>query len=222
VPTGRGSIGGISTGLISRLRGDSCRELITGKMKFWLHLVYFATVASLMGHPGGLDEDGGHTDKQSGQYHVHRPQTTTSQTVRKSNEVEIVGKVVGVHDGDTLTLLVDGNREVKVRLDGIDAPELGQPFGKNAKAALSATVFEKTVTVKVGTTDRYGRTVGRIFLNGQNVNLGMVRSGLAWWYRQYASKDEALEIAEEYAKTRKEGLWADPQPIAPWEWRKKR
>ncbi len=175
-----------------------------------------------MGHPGGLDANGGHMDKKTGEYHVHRPQSTTSQTVRKSNEVEIVGKVVGVHDGDTLTLLVDGNREVKIRLDGIDAPELGQPFGKNAKAALSATVFEKAVTVKVGTTDRYGRTIGRIYLNDQDVNLGMVRTGFAWWYRQYAPKDGALEMAEKYAKIRKDGLWADLEPIAPWEWRKKK
>jgi micrococcal nuclease len=133
-------------------------------------------------------------------------------------DTTIVGKVVGVHDGDTLTLRTE-DETLKVRLSGIDTPELGQPFGNNAKQALSALAFGKTATIKSSGKDRYGRTLGYIFIDNQPINTMMVRMGMAWWYRRY-DKTEELENAERYAKENRIGLWADKNPIAPWDWRK--
>ena len=133
-------------------------------------------------------------------------------------DTTIVGKNVGVHDGDTLTLRTE-DETLKVRLSGIDTPELGQPFGNNAKQALSAVAFGKTATIKSSGKDRYGRTLGYIFIEAQAINTMMVRMGMAWWYRRY-DKTKELENAERYAKENKIGLWTDLNPIAPWDCRK--
>lgn len=132
----------------------------------------------------------------------------------------IPGRVIGVHDGDTLTLLADGKQTVKVRLHGIDAPESKQAFGSRAKQELSSLVFGKDVTVEVLDKDRYGRSVGRVMLGKVNINEEMVRRGFAWWYRAYAKGDKFLEGAEAEAKTANRGLWIDTEPVAPWQWRK--
>ena len=124
--------------------------------------------------------------------------------------------MVGVHDGDTLTLRTE-DKTLKVWLSGIDTPELGQPFGNNAKQALSAVAFGKTATIKSSGKDHYGRTLGYIFIEDQAINTMMVRMGMAWWYHCY-DKTEKLENAEG-AKENKIGLWADKNPIAPWDWR---
>lgn len=132
----------------------------------------------------------------------------------------ISGKVIAISDGDTLTLLVDGNRQIKIRLAAIDAPEKNQAFGNRAKQQLSDLCFDKNATLKVISTDRYGRTVGDIYCAGSNANLEMVKSGLAWVFRKYDKGFEYLYESEEEARTAKRGLWADPNPIAPWDWRK--
>ena len=95
------------------------------------------------------------------------------------------GKVVGIADGDTITVLRDGRDQVKIRLYGIDAPESGHPFGKQSKQNLSSMVYGQSVQVDVMDTDRYGRTVARIFVDGEDVNAAQLRSGHAWLYRQY-------------------------------------
>lgn len=133
----------------------------------------------------------------------------------------LVGNVVGVHDGDTLTLLTADKVQIKVRLEGIDAPESKQPFGTRSKEALSALVFGKTATIRQMGQDRYRRTLGRVFVEGRDVNLAMVQSGLAWRYVKY-SGDPALIAAEQEARVARRGLWADPQPVPPWEWRKRK
>ena len=134
-------------------------------------------------------------------------------------DTTIVANVVGVHDGDTLTLRAL-NEKLKVRLFGIDTPELGQPFGNNAKQALSQMVFGRSVTISSTGKDRYGRTLGTVFSQDKgNVNAELVRMGMAWHYRQY-SNSTAMQGFEDYAKEHKIGLWADPNPIAPWDWRK--
>ena len=130
----------------------------------------------------------------------------------------IVGKVVGVHDGDTLTLRTI-NGTLKVRLSGIDTPELGQPFGNNAKQALSSMVFGKSVTISSTGKDRYGRTLGVVFLGNGNVNAQMIRMGMAWHYKQY-SNSVPMQQFEDYARANRIGLWADTKPIPPWDWRK--
>lgn len=131
---------------------------------------------------------------------------------------EIWGVVVGVHDGDTLTLLVDLVQH-KIRLNGIDAPELGQAWGQRAKQALSDLCFGQTERVVVVDTDRYGREVGDVYAGDLYLNLELVRAGMAWHYKQY-SNDDRLAAAEISARMQRLGLWADAQPVAPWAYRK--
>jgi micrococcal nuclease len=127
------------------------------------------------------------------------------------------GEVVGVADGDTISVLRD-NQSVKVRLDGIDCPELGQAFGAAAKQFTSSLVFGRTVSVAVRDTDQYGRLVGRVYVGRQDVSLEVVRAGYAWHYRRYSS-DSALARAEREARAARRGLWADSRSVAPWEYR---
>jgi endonuclease YncB( thermonuclease family) len=127
----------------------------------------------------------------------------------------ITGKVVAIADGDTLTVLDASNKQHKIRLDGIDAPESSQDFGSRAKQSLSDLVFGKTVTAISSKKDRYGRTLGKVMLDGKNVNLEQIRRGMAFFYRQYAKElrpEDAVEYekAENFAKAGKLGLWADP------------
>ncbi len=130
------------------------------------------------------------------------------------------GKVVSVSDGDTIKVLV-GRQQVKVRLAEIDTPEKRQPHGSKAKQALSALVFGKRVRVVETARDRYGRTVGRVYAGSVDVNAEMVRQGHAWVYRKYA-KDPELFAAERAAREARRGLWALPEQIPPWEWRRAR
>jgi endonuclease YncB( thermonuclease family) len=128
------------------------------------------------------------------------------------------GKVVSIADGDTISVMHNGTPE-KIRLNGIDCPEMGQPFGNNAKQFASDMVFGKVVTIKDLGKDKYGRTIGDVLLpDGTNLNKELVVAGYAWWYRQY-SNDKELEQKEQEARSSKKGLWADSKPIAPWDWR---
>lgn len=132
----------------------------------------------------------------------------------------ITGFVVGVHDGDTITILDYQKQQTKVRLGEIDAPESTQPYGSRAKQELSDLVFKKIVNVEVEKIDKYGRTVGRVYAENMDINAEMVRRGAVWIYRQYA-KDRHLYDLEQYAKSQKAGLWSLPESerIPPWEWR---
>ena len=129
------------------------------------------------------------------------------------------GKVVGVTDGDTVTVL-DGRIQVKVRLSGIDAPEKAQPFGNRAKQALSNLVHGQEVRVVGNAKDRNGRTIGKIYRDNLDVNAEMVRLGMAWVFRRYASKGSPLFQVEEEARQAKRGLWIDATPTPPWQWRR--
>ena len=128
-------------------------------------------------------------------------------------------RVVGVTDGDSVTVLRDRHEQVKIRLYGIDAPERGQPFGTKSRQHLSGLVFGKDVRIIPRDSDRYGRTVAQIEVDGRDVSIDMVSSGLAWWFERYAPKDTPLRDAEEAAKKARVGLWTDPAPVAPWRWR---
>lgn len=129
------------------------------------------------------------------------------------------GKVVGVTDGDTINVMHDGKAE-KIRLNGIDCPESHQDFGNKAKQFASGLVFGKVVTVEVKDIDKYGRTVGEVLLSdGRSLNRELVKAGYAWWYKKY-SNDNSLGGLEIEARNAKRGLWADPKPIAPWDFRK--
>ena len=128
-------------------------------------------------------------------------------------------KVVGVKDGDTVVLLKNGE-EVTVRLYGVDTPEKKQAYGQKAKQFTSDMVFGKQVRLIVHNKDRYGRTVGTIILpDGRNLNEELIKNGFAWHYKAY-SKDVNLANAEVDARRFKRGLWADPNPVAPWDFRK--
>ena len=123
---------------------------------------------------------------------------------RAQSEV-VTGRVVGVHDGDSITVFIPGVPQVKVRLEGIDAPELKQPFSQQSKLTLSGLVFGKTVNLHVTGKDRYKRTLAVVMVAGLNVNREMVLRGLAWRYEKY-SKDAALLAAQNEAKEAMRGL----------------
>jgi micrococcal nuclease len=130
------------------------------------------------------------------------------------------GTVVGISDGDTLSVLREG-KAVKVRLHGVDTPERAQAFGTQARQFTSAFAFQQTVTVEVRQTDRYGRLVGDVLLpDGRILNQALVQAGMAWWYRPYAPNDLLLAQLEAEARAAKRGLWAEAHPIPPWQWRK--
>ncbi|WP_267926080.1 thermonuclease family protein [Desulfolithobacter dissulfuricans] len=133
------------------------------------------------------------------------------------------GQVIGVADGDTITVVKNGQK-VKVRLYGIDTPEKRQPFGQKAKKFTNSLVRKKTVYVEPIDKDRYGRTVGLVYINGQNVNELLVKEGYAWVYRKYCREsfcDDWMRH-EKQAQDGKLGLWADSAPVPPWEWRHKK
>ena len=137
----------------------------------------------------------------------------------RSDHAQLHLRVVSVHDGDTITGLDESKTQYKIRLDAIDAPELGQPFGQASKKALSEKVFGKDVVVIVKTKDKYGRTVGHILIDGRDVNLMMLEEGMAWHYKHY-DRNARLARAEDEARAAKKGLWSDGDPVPPWEWRK--
>jgi endonuclease YncB( thermonuclease family) len=121
-------------------------------------------------------------------------------------------------DGDTITVLVGGRQQLKVRLAEIDAPEKSQAFGQRSKQSLSGLVFGKQVRVEQQDMDRYGRVVGRVYAEGLDVNAEQIRRGMAWVYRQY-NRDKSLLALEQEAKNAKRGLWSEPNAIRPWEYR---
>jgi micrococcal nuclease len=130
-------------------------------------------------------------------------------------------KVVGVADRDTLTLLRD-KTTYRLRLHGIDAPERGQPYGSRAKQYASELAFGKVVTVEPVDRDQNGRLVADVRLpDGRSLNAEMVRAGYAWWFRRYSRDPELAQLEAEARETRR-GLWADPHPVPPWEWRQRR
>jgi len=130
----------------------------------------------------------------------------------------VQGRVVSVHDGDTLTVLID-NRQVRVRLVDIDAPELKQPFGTRSRQSLSSLCVGKVASLDVRGHDRYNRTLARVTCGGADANAEQVRRGYAWTFTRYARADSPLFAIEREARAAHRGLWQDPAPVAPWEWR---
>ena len=129
------------------------------------------------------------------------------------------GKVVGVTNGDTLTLLI-GKTRYKIRLAGIDAPELNQAFGAKARQTLSARVFGKTVKVQSRGRDRHGKILGIVWADGQCANVECVRAGMAWHSATHSSS-AVLAQAEQKARAKRAGLWVDKNPVPPWEFRRR-
>ena len=139
---------------------------------------------------------------------------------RQAKQGVITGKVVKVADGDTVTVLGEGNIQYKIRLSGIDAPEKAQPYGSKAKQALAAMTMSKQVTVKVLNKDKYGRFIGLISTDEvQDVNGAMLQKGLAWHYAYFDKTQKYVELEQE-ARAEKRGLWQDNDPTPPWNYRR--
>ncbi len=138
-----------------------------------------------------------------------------------ANSFELVGKVIKVSDGDTITLLTDDKVSHKIRLNDIDAPEKKQAFGNKSRDNLASYIAGEIVTVKYKSKDKYGRVLGTIYFEDLDINLQQVKNGYAWVYKQY-SKNQIYYQEEQKARDLKKGLWQDKNPIAPWEFRKQK
>lgn len=137
---------------------------------------------------------------------------------------ELVGKVIAIADGDTITVLDEDRRQHKVRLQAIDAPEKGQEHWRASKQQLAGRVFSQQVTVEYSKADRYGRIVGRVLREGEDINLELLRAGYAWLYRRYAKElpggmQYDYAAAEMAARSERRGLWGNTSREPPWEWR---
>ena len=147
---------------------------------------------------------------------------------------DLTGVVVGVADGDTVTVLDAAKTRHKVRVAGIDAPEKAQPFGQRAKQRMSTLVFGKVVRLEGDKRDRYGRTVAKVWVSPPDcqlcpqildAGLAVLTSGLAWHYKKYQNEQspedrERYTFAEDEARSKRAGLWTDANPVPPWDWRK--
>jgi endonuclease YncB( thermonuclease family) len=133
----------------------------------------------------------------------------------------VIGRVVGISDGDTLILWVDGRERLGIRLAGIDAPELDQPYGLEARRALVSLARDRTARVEVVDRDDYGRLIGTMRIGGRNVSAALVEQGAAWVYRRY-NHDPQLPVLEAQAQAARRGLWGLSawQCMPPWEWRR--
>jgi len=152
-------------------------------------------------------------------------QTARESRVKAPTEQTLSGLVVRIADGDTITVLDSSNTQHRIRLQGIDAPESHQDFGTQSKKNLSGMIFGKQVTVIYEKTDQYGRLVGKVLLDGRDINLEQIRSGMAWHYKEYEREqtEEDRELyagAEHEARSARRGLWIDPNPIEPAEFRR--
>jgi endonuclease YncB( thermonuclease family) len=135
------------------------------------------------------------------------------------------GKVVGVADGDTLTLLDERRQQHRIRLDGVDAPERSQPFGQRARQSLASLAHGREALAECPKTDRYGRAVCRVIVDGVDVGLEQVRRGLAWHYVRYAHEQSPqaraeYARAEQQARGERSGLWSYRDPTPPWDYRR--
>lgn len=148
----------------------------------------------------------------------------TGAVVANNVQLVIEGKVINVHDGDTITVLDQNNKKFHIRLQGIDAPELKQDFGSVSQQSLARMVLGKQVSIFWTKVDKYRRTVGTIKLDGQDMNIEQVRAGLAWHFKKYEDEQEPQDrltyaAAEQQARTAKLGLWQDANPTVPGDWR---
>ena len=147
--------------------------------------------------------------------------------IPSANAAELHGTVVKVYDGDTITVLDADRQQHKIRLSGIDAPELGQAFGRVSRQHLADQVAGRTVVIEWSKRDKYKRIVGKILLDGRDINITLIEAGLAWHYKKYASEQSPVDReryarAEARARVARAGLWREKHPSPPWEYRKAR
>ncbi|WP_083760678.1 thermonuclease family protein [Robiginitalea biformata] len=133
---------------------------------------------------------------------------------------ELTGRVVGITDGDTFTLLKHDSTTVKIRLASIDCPERKQAYSAKAKEFVSNAIFGKEVRVEIQSFDRYRRAIALVYYGRKCLNEELLKNGFAWHYKKY-SKDARLQSMEDKARKLRRGLWADAHPVAPWNWRER-
>ena len=186
----------------------------------------FVFSANSLGHSGGLDKDGCHFDKGTGEHHCHpkrkRESVCDAKVPVAGDEDVVYGRVVSVTDGDTFKARIQG-AVMDFRMSDIDAPEMAQPYGREARALLKAALDGKEVVMlRVETDSTYGRIVVHVWIAGLHVNREVVAQGAAWFYAEYADDDCLFEV-ENQARDAKRGLWALPveERVEPWVWRKK-
>jgi len=143
------------------------------------------------------------------------PSTTLSQDL-------LTARVIGVADGDSITVLSPINKQVLIRLYGIDCPEIGQAFGMKAEEFTSGLCFGMTIKYRLMGIDRFDRTVATVYLeDGRELNLEILKAGLTWHYERYPKRQDYADAQEE-ARRAGIGLWTDKDPTPPWEWRRER
>jgi endonuclease YncB( thermonuclease family) len=145
--------------------------------------------------------------------------TVAVLTIGSAAATTLTGHVIRVKDGDSF-IMRSGGLTYEVRMYGIDAPELKQPYGKQSAKALRSYIHNKNIKIIKSGSDHYGRLVGKVYINKTYINLKMVKQGHAHWYRKYAPKDKNLKEAEQSARKSKRGLWSHPKPELPFKWRK--
>jgi endonuclease YncB( thermonuclease family) len=134
-----------------------------------------------------------------------------------------IARIFGVHDGDSLRINTEGGRSMRVRLYGVDCPEIGQPYGIKARALTRQLAYGRFLILEPKGKDRYGRIIAKVYLlTRKMLSQEIVKAGACWWYQKYAPDDEVLAELEGEARAAKRGLWANPNPIPPWDWRKQR
>ena len=183
-------------------------------------LMFAANVAA---HPGGVDEDGCHAEAKSQLHHCHdQAAFDSSRPARPGDEGAFFGPLVSVKDGDTLQVKVQGV-VMDFRLAGIDAPEIEQPYGAEARQALVSLIGKKPCVLVPIDTDRYGRTIAFLWVGDSYVNRELVKRGAAWFYSEFA-RDVSLFEVEERARAEKRGVWSLPlqDRVEPWVWRRAR
>jgi endonuclease YncB( thermonuclease family) len=187
-----------------------------------------------LGHPGGLNAADCHNNSSRAQYHCH-PEDSSGERGEAVPLADIEGKVVAVFDGDTIKVLTFDQQSFKIRLAGIDAPERDQAYGVVAKQHLAAMVSGQQVRVETIKHDRYGRILAKVWVRPAdcpacgktlNTNHAQILGGMAWWYRYYGEEQSEedrgrYESAEQEARARKWGLWAETDPVPPWDWRRR-
>lgn len=180
-----------------------------------MHTFARAAAASIValalacGRGGGAEQAASAADRAPAGQRLEQPASRAGR---------LPGKVVRVRDGDSLVVLV-GRAPIEVRLDGVDAPELAQAFGKRAKRCVSELAAGRQVHLEPRGKDAYDRTLAEVFLpGGGSLNRELVAAGCAWWFRRH-SADRDLEAAERQARAARRGLWAGADPVPPWEFR---
>jgi micrococcal nuclease len=201
---------------------------VLSRTRFAAALLFVSGIAAA--HPGNVDANGCHRDAKNQQVHCHP--VRAERSVHAGAEVHLPpqagdegvfhGSILRINDGDSLHVLVRG-RDMEFRLADIDAPEHDQPYGRRAKRELVELTRDRDVILVPRDTDRYGRTVARLWVGDVDVNRELVKRGAAWFYAAFA-EDPSLYDVEQAAREAGRGLWALPlgQRVEPWQWRKQK